>query len=400
MRLTPLLAGTCCAAATAIAVATTWQAEAAASSPIRPDGAWEPAWTAAIVAAFVAYGAGVLLVSRRGARLAAVLAVAGAVQLLPLAAPLLLSTDAYTYWAYGRIGAVHDADPYDAPPSRFPEDPAFTRMGSSWHDSTSLYGPAFTLASEAHAAVVGDSAAVAAWGYKALAGAAMLAVVGLTTLLATRPAFAAAFVGWNPLLALHFAGGGHNDAWMMALLLLGLVLDRRGRPLAGGIAWGAAVGVKWVPVVLFPLHFLAERGRRRLLTLAGLGVGLAAVAVTASARYSLDWLSAFSGLSHQARRTGSIGLSQLLGDLGLPHRAILVLLAVGFAALYAWLAVQAWRGRPRLGLAAGGFALAQGWLNPWYAVWAIPLAAAEDDRAAQWLSLALTAYLLRDAVPL
>jgi alpha-1,6-mannosyltransferase len=400
VKLAPLVAGAVCAASLGLAVAASWHAGTAASSPVRPDGGWSPAWTTAIVVSLLAYGAGILIVSRQGAPLAAVLGLAAAVQLVPLAAPLLLSTDAYTYWDYGRIGAVHDANPYDVPPNRFPDDPAFTRMGASWHGSTSLYGPAFTLASEAQAALAGDSADAAAWSYKALAGAAMLAVTGLTALLAVRRAFAAVFVGWNPLLALHFAGGGHNDAWMMALLLLGLVLDRRGRPLAGGVAWGVAIGVKWVPLVLYPLHALGERGRRRAVSLAGLAAGLALVAVAAFARYGLDWLSAFSGLSHQARRTGSIGFSQLLGDLGLPHRAILVLLALAFVAFYAWLVVQARRGRPRLGLAAGGFALAQGWLNPWYAVWAIPLAAAEDDRAAQWLSLGLTAYLLRDALPL
>ena len=59
-----------------------------------------------------------------------VLAVAAAVQLAPLAAPLLLSTDAYTYWDYGRIGAVHGANPYADKPSAFPDDPAYERMGA------------------------------------------------------------------------------------------------------------------------------------------------------------------------------------------------------------------------------------------------------------------------------
>jgi hypothetical protein len=35
-----------------------------------------------------------------------------------------------------------------------------------------------------------------------------------------------------------------------------------------------------------------------------------------------------------------------------------------------------------------------------YAVWAVPLAAIEEDRSARVLALALSAYLLRDAVPL
>jgi hypothetical protein len=43
--------------------------------------------------------------------------------------------------------------------------------------------------------------------------------------------------------------------------------------------------------------------------------------------------------------------------------------------------------------------LATPWLVPWYAVWAVPLAAAEDDGEAQLVSLAICAYLLRQAVP-
>jgi hypothetical protein len=36
---------------------------------------------------------------------------------------------------------------------------------------------------------------------------------------------------------------------------------------------------------------------------------------------------------------------------------------------------------------------------PWYAVWAVALAAVEEDRLAWGLSLVLCAYLLPDRVP-
>jgi hypothetical protein len=57
------------------------------------------------------------------------------------------------------------------------------------------------------------------------------------------------------------------------------------------------------------------------------------------------------------------------------------------------------RGRARLGLAACVLMLAAPWLVVWYLVWAVPLAAAEDDRAAQLLTLALGAYLLPQTIP-
>ena len=54
-----------------------------------------------------------------------------------------------------------------------------TRRSTTWaapgSDTTTVYGPAFTAASEPLAVVAGDSDAVAAWSYKALAAAAALA---------------------------------------------------------------------------------------------------------------------------------------------------------------------------------------------------------------------------------
>ncbi len=75
-------------------------------------------------------------------------------------------------------------------------------------------------------------------------------------------------------------------------------------------------------------------------------------------------------------------------------------MAAAFAVAYVWLLREAWRGRARLGLAAGLLLLATPYLVPWYAVWVVPLAAAEEDRAAQGLALVLCAYMLRQTIPL
>ncbi len=124
-------------------------------------------------------------------------------------------------------------------PSEFPDDPAYSHMGSRWYETTTVYGPGFTLLSEGHAAVVGESDEAAAWLYKVLAAASVLALVVLAARLGRRPAFSAAFVGWNPVLAVHFSGGGHNDALMMALFVGGLALAASGRRQLAGAAWAA-----------------------------------------------------------------------------------------------------------------------------------------------------------------
>jgi len=65
-----------------------------------------------------------------------------------------------------------------------------------------------------------------------------------------------------------------------------------------------------------------------------------------------------------------------------------------------WLLRSARAGRPRLGLAAALVLVASPWLLPWYAVWAVPLAALDEDRGAWLLTLAVCAYLLPDRVPI
>ena len=389
----------------AVSAATAWPAD----SPIRakPGGAltgdevWAWVYLAAAASAFLVYALGLLVIARRGVRLATVAAFAVAIQVAALAAPLVLSTDAWAYWAYGRIAASHSANPYRDTPQDFPGDPATRHVGEDWRDTTSVYGPGFTLASEPLALASGSSADVAAWIYKVLAALAVLAATALAARLAREKAFACAFVGWNPLLALHFAGGGHNDAWMAALVLGALAAGAAGRRQVAGAAWAAAIAVKWIPLLFLPLRALEARARRRAVGHLGFAVAAIALAVLATWRYGLDWATAVVGpLAANANRETAFALPHRLTQVGVPDWLATGGLALGFTAAYAWLLLEAWRGRARLGLAAGLLLLATPYLAAWYAVWTIPLAAAEEDRLAQWLALGLSAYLLRQAVPL
>lgn len=365
--------------------------------------AWSWLYLAAACTAFAAYLVGLLLLrgSRPRARPRAVIALACAVQLLPLAGPVLLSTDVYTYWDYGRIGAVHGGNPYVDVPSDYPDDPAYPLMGSHWRDTTSVYGPGFTLTSEAHALAVGESPDAAAWTYRALAALAMVALILLAARLSPQPAFAAAFVGWNPLLALHFAGGGHNDAWMMALVLAALALAASGRRTLAGAAWALAIAVKWVPLLFLPLRLLEARRTGRRIDHRGLAVTAGVIVAIATWRYGFDWLGAVGPLAgNLVEERAWYAIPSRIASLGIPEGAVAAVFATGFALAYLWLLREAWRGRARLALTAGLLLVATSWLVPWYAVWAVPLAAVEEDPPARWLALALSAYLLRDAVPL
>ena len=364
------------------------------------DTTWSRLYLAFAVLAFVLYLAAALLVSRRGARLAALAALAAAIQLAPLLGPLLLSTDAWTYWSYGRIAAVHDESPYTTPPSAFPHDPSYPYVGDAWRHTTSVYGPAFTLASEPLALAQGSSANAAAWSYKALAAAAMLAAALLAARLSRRPALALVLVGWNPAMALDFAGGGHNDAWLAALVVAALALAASGRRQLAGAAWATASLIKWVPLLLLPLRALEARATGRPVRHLGFGLAAAGLLAVATVAYGFSWLRAVVPLLKHAQVGSKFSLPDRLEQLGVPHEVALWLCVAALAVGYAWLLLEAHRGRARLGLAAGFVLVATPYLAAWYVVWALPVAAAEDDPPAVWLAVGLSAYLLRQAVPL
>ena len=77
---------------------------------------------------------------------------------------------------------------------------------------------------------------------------------------------------WNPLLAIEVAGSGHIDILGALLLLISVAaLARSWRPIAAS-AWGLAVAVKFLPIVLLPLYWKRIRVRDAALATAVVGV--------------------------------------------------------------------------------------------------------------------------------
>ena len=354
-----------------------------------------------LATAFATYVVGLLSARRAGLRLRAAVLVAAAVQLIPLAGPLLLSSDAWTYWGYGWIVAEGGGNPYVDSPSDFPESPAAPYLGAKWRDTTSVYGPAFTAVSEPVARVAGSSPDAAAWLFKALGAAGILVAVAAVSRTSRRPALAAAFVGWNPVLAVHSAGGGHNDALVGALAATAVALAAHRRASWSGGTWALAALVKWVPVVFFALAVLAARARGRPTGAAGFAVTALAASALATWRYGLDWLGALGPLADDTVRRTSYALPSRLDQLGVPYGLALALSLAVLALGLAWLARDASRGTLRLGRSACLVLATTPYLAVWYLAWAVPLAAPEDDdRVARLAALALTAYLLPQTIPL
>jgi hypothetical protein len=397
-----LAAGVATACLVGAASLLAWQS----GSPLVPrDGGTAEQGTAwpfftLLVAAFGTYLAGLLLVRRVPAPVKAVLVVAAVVQLVPLTAPLLLSTDAWTYWGYGWIGAEGGGNPYVDPPSEFPESPAAPYLGAAWRDTTTVYGPVFTAVSEPVADVAGSSSEVAAWLYKSLAAAGLLAACAAVASVASRKALAVAFVGWNPVLAVHAAGGGHNDALVGGLAALAVALTLRRRHELSGALWIVAVLVKWVPLVFLALSSLAARARSRPLGWRGIAGAAVFLCAIATWLYGVEWLRAAKPLAGNAARETSYALPSRLEQLGLPDGVALALAVAVLVAGLALLSRDALQGRARLGLAACLVLVTTPYLAVWYLAWAVPLAAPEDERASRLAALALTAYLLPQTIPL
>jgi hypothetical protein len=303
------------------------------------DHVWGRIFLAALGFAFLGYLAGLWSLRRNPPCDTVSLALAAAIQLTPLVAPLLLSTDAWSYWSYARLD-----DPYAQTPSQDPV--SAPHVGTDWLHSRSVYGPVFSLAS----GPVGLT--------RSADVAAALSVLGLVAWAARRGSFAAAFVGWNPLLAVHFAGGGHNDALMIALAAAAIALGARGRVQLAGVAWALSAGVKWIPLLLLPLRALEARATGRRIGHVGFAATVVAVVAVATLVYGLNWLHALGPLARNATRETSYAL---------PHRLHVSawVFAVAYAVAYAWLLAEAARGRARLGLALGLLLVAVPYLASW-----------------------------------
>ena len=91
----------------------------------------------------------------------------------------LLSHDVYSYVDYARLGVLHGLDPYVYPPDAAPADPAFAHV--TWTETTSAYGPLFTLGTYPLAWLPVGSAV---YVLKARRGGAVLATAALVARLA------------------------------------------------------------------------------------------------------------------------------------------------------------------------------------------------------------------------
>lgn len=323
--------------------------------------------------------------------------------LLALAIPLFLSRDVYSYAIYGRMVSEHGANPYATLPAAFVDDPVYPLVSVDWIDSRSVYGPAFTAISAGVTSVFGSPAGTVL-GFKALAAAAgvltmLLAVAAARRAAPERAAFAAALVGWNPVVVFHGVAGGHNDA-LVGLAVAGavlLVLLRRELLATAALTVGTLVKVSAAaPLLVGAVAFALRQpdGRRLREVAKHVGVG-----VLVALPFVLPFMQAEDptlGMLELTTRQGWLAPSRFVlvtlrgaanaiaGELAGDVVSVVVRLAFPLAFVWALAVLLRHLARDRDRLDPVVVLGAMGWaslislmvspvLLPWYVAWLIPL---------------------------
>lgn len=163
-----------------------------------------------------------------------------------LLAPPLFSNDAYSYAAQGRIVDV-GMDPYEVSPSQL-DGPFAAQVDPAWLTTPAPYGPLALRIQDVMVDLAGERAYASAVAMRVPSVLAMVLLVVLLPRLARHfgkdPRFALWLGVLNPLTVLHLLGGAHNDALMIALVVVALWLATKRHLVLASLAVALAAAIK------------------------------------------------------------------------------------------------------------------------------------------------------------
>ncbi len=236
-------------------------------------------------------------------------AIAGALLVVTQA---LISSDMFVYADYGHTIVAHGANPYFVAPAVFAHDPV-TRLGG-WGDVTAAYGPLWLAFSSLIALLAGTSATDYLLLFRLSGFAAhLMNIVLVTAILRTqgrssRTVTLGAFLyAWNPLVILESCLSGHNDVFMITLILLGVLFCARAeqhafsRPLhylPAVIAFTLAGLIKFTALPLAALYLILL-ARRTL-------YGTSSAAIKSNKLVALQWKPALMKVLYAGITSGLV----------------------------------------------------------------------------------------------
>lgn len=166
-------------------------------------------------------------------------------------APPLFSRDAYSYAAQGKI-ISRGMDPYAVGPFWVP-GPFADQVDPMWRDTPAPYGPLALQVQHAVVSLFPDNAYLSALAMRLPALLAVGVLAYALPRLAERYGVSGRHALWlgvlNPLVMMHFIGGAHGDAVMVALVTLALLFASRGQLVIASMTIAAAAAYKQTAVL-------------------------------------------------------------------------------------------------------------------------------------------------------
>lgn len=166
-------------------------------------------------------------------------------------APPLFSRDAYSYAAQGKI-ISRGMDPYAVGPFWVP-GPFADQVDPMWVDTPAPYGPLALQVQHGIVSLFPDNAYVSAVAMRLPALLAVGVLAYALPRLAERYGVSGRHALWlgvlNPLVMMHFIGGAHGDAVMVALVTVALLLASRGQLVVASMTIAAAAAYKQTAVL-------------------------------------------------------------------------------------------------------------------------------------------------------
>ena len=312
----------------------------------------------------------------------------------------VFSRDIYSYIAQGDL-VRHGLNPYVATPLALGHTNVLQSIAEVWRNTPSPYGPLLTMHGHLLSYIDGSSLIAQILVYRSCA---LLGVIGLSLALIplakrrnVNPIQALWLVTLSPLMVISAVSTAHNDVYMLALVLGGVLLADRGHRRSAYCALALAATIKapaFAVIGFILVHELIRSSTSKRLWLvieAGVASALSIVAATVLAGFGWFWATPAAFKIPTSIRTvitpsiavGSF-IAQVLRGLQVPtsRHTLVSYLEVGFGLLAVALVLFLLKKLGRhdflfvSGLALLGISLLSPSLWPWYYLWAIAILSA------------------------
>lgn len=338
-----------------------------------------------------------------------------------LLAPPLFSRDAYSYAAQGLVVA-RGMDPYQAGPIAVP-GPYADQVDMLWLYTAAPYGPVALQTQHFIVWLTGGNAYAAAVAMRMPALLSVAVIAWALPRLAERVGVSPHQARWlgvvNPMVMMHLVGGAHQDAMMIALTVVGLLLASRGHLVTASMTIAAGASFKQTAVLaLIGVGALAVRARTRtgVVTFRRYLLFCAASGAVALATFQLltmwtglgwGWVPNMSvpamlrSLLAPPTLIGSVieGIMYLLGMpkawTQVPVPALQTLGVLLTICVWVWLVLRVAPRRPMAAVSGAFLALCLGGpvVHPWYLLWGgVMLGATPLNRRALQTVVWVTAF--------